>query len=295
MVSSQSQSQLQSKQSTITTGPAARHKIVCLSPRQSRICVIRRAFTLIELLVVLAVVTILIGLTLPALSGSRSGAVILKCQSNIRQVGLLMDEYAVRYNDLNPFAGFEPRTVSVPGDGSGGPVGGRIGIGQGMWSLLFADRWQHTYIWDRSLRCPEQVDFDPAVYRSLNRDGPSTPINYAVLAYPNYWIGSPFWTNPLDMKLDADRASLRTRPIRHADVRFPSRKVLATEFWVFCSNEPNRNFKLYTTGDTASLAGSTLACDGSVRRIARSKGLGGLRGPYSFMDTPDGVWGLDLP
>src|SRR4051812_14632676 len=74
---------------------------------------VRQAFTLVELLVTMAIIAILAGLLLPALSRSKATARTLACIGNLQQLETCCHLYTADYDDflpLNQAGGF----VSAP-------------------------------------------------------------------------------------------------------------------------------------------------------------------------------------
>ena len=92
-------------------------------------------FTLIELLVVIGIIGVLAGLLLPALSVAKRRANDVKCQSNLRQIGVLVRLYADENRERFPI--LKPGTVGQDGVGASNAAFRRLFEGGSEGAKLF--------------------------------------------------------------------------------------------------------------------------------------------------------------
>lgn len=73
-------------------------------------------FTLIELLVVIAIIALLLAILMPSLSKARDAARRVMCMANLHQMGLGVQLFANKHNDVIPTFAATTSTILIPGE-----------------------------------------------------------------------------------------------------------------------------------------------------------------------------------
>ena len=261
---------------------------------------LRRAWTLIEMLAAIAIVGVMAGILLPALSKSVSNARSVACVAAIKSYAQATHAYAADSKDFPPSATVvSPNgqlvwvsdfpTVRLPS-----PGGGQVQVRyphQGWFSAYML--LDTGYLPFPAALCPTQKP------QASLAGSPIVNGRFDEASRPNYAIPEVFYLNPrvyhAGVAWPNPAAALQSQ--RLTNVRHPASKVMIFEYRVWhLRGEPSLISAL-----TSGRSGSVSTTDGGSRswRLTGSLSRGtnsvwGYEHPSPWI-TPDGVRGVDLP
>ena len=136
------------------------------------------AFTLVELLVVIGIIALLIAILLPALQKARQQANVTACLSNLRQIGIAVDLYAVQNKQIMPLlmersyrAALQPGILLPEAPDPLPPGAPQPTVGDSLWATVRAFGPRGTYLLPASVVAAYAPRPELAVVGTERRDG----------------------------------------------------------------------------------------------------------------------------
>ncbi len=230
-----------------------------------------KGFTLIELLVVIAIIAILAAILFPVFARARENARRASCQSNLKQLGLGIQQYTQDYDE------------KYPQNNMGYPL--KDGNGQTTWDVVIYPYTKSAQI----LVCPSDTKStisDPG-YGDMAVAAPGYPSKTTrSYSYPTYVSGvalASVASPSLTLQL-AERNNL----------------TYGSGYWYYSNDLTiSGNIATNAAGELRHLGTTNfLYCDGHVKAIAGASGKALLLTGHPTVDTTNGTWtssSVDLP